>query len=244
MSHIEQSLVRNRLLALLDVDDFHQLSPHLQPVELPQRFELARAGTTIDYAYFLDSGIGSIVAESPEGQRVEAGLFGFDGFAPVTLLLESENNGFDIFMQLPGHGYRIEASVFGQQLAALPRFEKLLRRYVQTLTTQTAFTALSNAVHHIDERLARWLLMCHDRVEGDEIAITHEFLSLMLAVRRPSVTTALHVLEGNLFIKNLRGTIIIRDRDMLEAFAADVYGKPEEEYRRLIGRYGKSKTWG
>lgn len=113
--------------------------------------------------------------------------------------------------------------------------KKLLMRYLQTLTTQTAFTALSNAVHHIHERLARWILMCHDRVDGDEIAVTHEFLALMMAVRRPSVTTALHVLEGDLFIKNERGFIIMRDRPALEAFAADTYGKPEEEYRRLIG---------
>lgn len=100
---------------------------------------------------------------------------------------------------------------------------------------QTSYTALSNAVHPVDERLARWLLMCHDRVDGDELALTHEFLSLMLAVRRPSVTTALHVLEGNRFITAERGYITIRDRRRLEEFAGDAYGRPEAEYKRLIG---------
>jgi CRP-like cAMP-binding protein len=116
---------------------------------------------------------------------------------------------------------------------------KLLMKYMQTLSTQTSYTALSNAVHHVDERLARWLLMCHDRVDGDEFALTHEFLSLMLAVRRPSVTTALHVLEGNGFIRSVRGYITILDRAALETFAADAYGRPEEEYRRLIGAIGR-----
>lgn len=94
---------------------------------------------------------------------------------------------------------------------------------------------MSNAVHPIDERLARWLLMCHDRTIGNEMALTHEFLSIMLAVRRPSVTTALHVLEGNGFIQAERGYITVRDRHGLEDFARDSYGRPDAEYRRLIG---------
>jgi CRP-like cAMP-binding protein len=108
-------------------------------------------------------------------------------------------------------------------------------RFAQVQGVQTAFTALSNAVHPINERLARWLLMCHDRHDSDEIPLTHEFLSLMLAVRRPSVTTALHVLEGNRFIRAERGHVTIRNRTALEEFAGDGYGKPEAEYRRLIG---------
>jgi CRP-like cAMP-binding protein len=111
----------------------------------------------------------------------------------------------------------------------------LLLRYAQTLAIQTAYTALSNAVHQIDERLARWLLMCHDRVDGNDLALTHDFLSIMLAVRRPSVTTALHVLEGNGFIRSERGCIVVRNRAALEEFASDSYGAPEREYKRLIG---------
>jgi CRP-like cAMP-binding protein len=86
----------------------------------------------------------------------------------------------------------------------------------------------------VSERLARWLLMCHDRVQGNEIELTHEFLSLMLAVRRPSITTSLHILEGNGFIKAERGNITIRNRAALEEFAHDAYGKPEMAYRRLM----------
>ncbi|GJE04672.1 hypothetical protein GMJLKIPL_6637 [Methylobacterium isbiliense] len=111
----------------------------------------------------------------------------------------------------------------------------LLLRFAQVQGLQSNYTALSNAVHQINERLARWLLMCHDRSPSNEMALTHDYLALMLAVRRPSVTTTLHVLEGNGFIRTERGLITIRDRRGLEEFAQDAYGRPEAEYRRLIG---------
>ncbi|MBC7282942.1 Crp/Fnr family transcriptional regulator [Hoeflea sp.] len=235
MTGLDRSTVRNRLLLLVDEWESHRLIPLLEAVDLPKGFVLSHSKMPISHAYFLDSGIGSIVAESPEGQRAEAGLFGRDGFSPGALVFGSNSNSCDVLMQVGGHGYRIEADAFQEALEEMPIFKKLLLRYVHTLTTQTSFTALSNAVHHVDERLARWLLMCHDRVDGDEIALTHEFLSVMLAVRRPSVTTALHVLEGNHFIKNERGFIKIQNRKALEEFGFDSYGKPEEEYLRLIG---------
>lgn len=235
MTGLQQSAIRNRLLQLVSQDDFHRLAQHLEPVDLPNRFTMAEAGKPSHYAYFVGSGIASIVAESPEGQRTEAGLFGRDGWGPLSLLIEADSHPHDIFMQLPGDGYRIERAPFLAALAASPDLRRLLMTYMHTLSTQTAYTALSNGVHQIDERLARWLLMCHDRVDGDEIPLTHEFLSLMLAVRRPSVTTSLHVLEGNRFIRAERGFITIRNRAAMESFAADTYGRPEEEYHRLIG---------
>jgi CRP-like cAMP-binding protein len=101
-----------------------------------------------------------------------------------------------------------------------------------------SITVLANAHYPVDERLARWLLMCHDRWDGDVLPLTHEFMAVMLAVRRPSVTTALHVLEGNRFIRAERGCVTIRDRSALEEFAGDSYGPPEREYERLIGPLG------
>ena len=113
---------------------------------------------------------------------------------------------------------------------------KLLLRYVQAYSTQTTYTALSNAMHTVEERLARWLLMSHDRQDDDEILLTHDFLALMLGVRRPSVTIALHSLEGLGFIKATRGLIVVRKREELEEFAGAGYGVPEAEYERLIGQ--------
>ena len=120
-------------------------------------------------------------------------------------------------------------------LAASATLRTTLLRYAQALSVQVSFTALSNAVHQIDERLARWILVCDDRIASGELALTHQYLSVMLAVRRPSVTTALHVLEGNGLIRAARGLITIRDRAGLEDFAGDAYGKAEREYERLLG---------
>ncbi len=161
-------------------------------------------------------------------------MFGRDGMSPTAVALDGETSPFAIFMQVGGAGHRIRSTILVQLLEESAPLRKLLSRYAQSQLVQTAYTALSNSTHHIEERLARWILMCHDRTDGNEIALTHEFLSVMLAVRRPSVTTALHVLEGNGFILAERGLITIRNRAALEAFASDAYGIPEREYRRLV----------
>jgi hypothetical protein len=141
-------------------------------------------------------------------------------------------------VQVAGDGNRVEVGAFREALAQSPVLLGSLLRFVQVMFTQTSFTALSNVNQTIEERLARWLLMCHDRIDGDDIAITHEFLSIMLAVQRPSVTTALHMIEGHGFIRAKRGNITILDRDALIEFADGTYGAPEAEYLRLIGAFG------
>jgi CRP-like cAMP-binding protein len=214
----------------------------LEPVDLPRTFSLARLNAPIEHVYFPEAGIGSVIAVSPEGNKVESGLFGRDGFSPVQSLVGTSAQGHEIVMQVSGHGHRIDMGSFRQAMNASPAFTNLMMRYAQTLSTQVSFTSLSNALHHVDERLARWILMCHDRVDGDEIGLTHDYISIMLAVRRPSVTDALHVLEGNGFITSVRGRVIVRNRGALEKFAHDAYGRPEEEYRRLIGEMDVSPS--
>ncbi|HZF42768.1 MAG TPA: Crp/Fnr family transcriptional regulator [Sphingomonadaceae bacterium] len=235
---IDQSSVRNRLLAALSADDFARLAPHLQPATVERGDVLAALDAPIRFGWFLESAVGSIIAVSPDGHRVEAALFGRDGFGPASLARGVDREPFEILIQMPGAGFRIEAAALRDVLPRAPSLRTLLDLYLQALSTQTGYTALSNAVHQIDERCARWLLMMHDRVDGDDIQLTHEFLSLMLAVRRPSVTTALHVLEGRGLIRAERGWVTVRDRAGLEAFAADAYGRSETEYRRLLGAMG------
>ena len=130
---------------------------------------------------------------------------------------------------------RIRADDLCRAVAARASLHKHLLRFVQAFTIQTAQTALSNGCHVIEQRLARWLLMCHDRVDGDELATTHEFLSLMLGVRRAGVTLALQALEDRGLISTKRGQITVLNRAKLEAVAGDSYGVPEAEYARLIG---------
>jgi len=236
MPKIQQSHIRNRLLAHFSPEDFDRIAPHLEFAELPWRHAFTQPNEISEFSYFLESGIGSIVAPSPEGHSAEIGIFGRDGMTPIAIALKADSDPYSTFMQVAGSGYRIRSAELVAVIDECDAVKTLMGRYAQTQAVQSAYTALSNAVHQIDERLARWILMCHDRTDGNDISLTHEFLSIMLAVRRPSVTTALHVLEGNLLIRAERGVIIVRDRPALESFARDAYGTPEREYERLIGR--------
>lgn len=229
-----QDKVRNKLLSRLRGDAFATIAAALEPIELPRSFVFSNPDVPAEYGYFIESGIGSIVAITPEGQRSEVGIFGPEGMTPASLVLDTASTPYSIFMQIPGHGFRIRAEALRQAMAN-EGLRHLLSRYAYALSVQTSYTGLSNSVHHIDERLARWILMCHDRTSGDRIALTHEFLSVMLAVRRSSVTTALHVLEGKHLVYSERNLITVRDRRALELFAGDAYGVPEREYERLLG---------
>ena len=233
-----QSSVRNRLLSLMAAEDFDRLAPHLEFVQLPKGRVLSEPDAPIQHAHLLDSGLGSIVSVSPEGLEVKAGVFGRDGMTPTALLMGAETTSPRILIQIEDDAWRIARAPLMDAFDASPGLRRLLLRYAHTLVVQIGFTALSNAVHPIDERLARWILMCDDRSDGHELRLTHEFMSIMLAVRRPSVTTSLHVLEGNGFIRAERGRIIVRDRAALEHFAGDAYGKAEAVYREMLGPMG------
>jgi CRP-like cAMP-binding protein len=219
----------------MSAQDFALLASELKPVNLPKGFVLTEANQVVEKVYFPETSIGSVVATSPDGLECEAGLIGREGLLPFSVLLGSDASPHRIIIQVPNGGHSIGRLRFLDAFQASVTLRSLCLCFVQVMAVQCAFTALSNAVHPVDERLARWLLMCHDRTPSDDIPLTHEFMSLMLAVRRPSVTTSLHVLEGNGFIRSERGHITILNRKALEEFAGDAYGRPEAEYRRLIG---------
>ncbi len=235
MADVWQGRFRNNLLRRLPENSLERFAPQLEWVELPRSFQLSSPHQAMEHAYFFESGIASVVVRSPEGQHTEIGVIGRDGMCPTSTILDTDVDPFSVFMQMQGEAYRLPVSVLKTVLAEDRDVQGFFARYTQALAVQHAYTALSNVVHHIDERLARWILMCHDRADGADISLTHEFLSIMLAVRRPSVTTALHVLEGKKLIYSERGIVIVRDRAGLEAFARDAYGECEKEYERLIG---------
>lgn len=237
-----QKSVKNQLLRQMSCEDYALLQPALVPTDLPKEMTLGEPGKPFARAYFPNSGIGSIVALSPEGHRSEVGITGKEGMFGFALILGTDQTPHETFMQVAGAGYSIDAGALVSACQASQSLQAGLLRYVQTYSVQTSFTALSNATHSVEIRLARWLLMSHDRSEGDEVLLTHEFLSLMLAITRPSVTLALHVLEGEHLIRSKRGCVIIRDRAGLERLASDAYGSAEDEYERLVGplRHGGS----
>lgn len=234
MTQIDQATLHNRLLNGLTCEDFAALAPYLELVELPRRSVLTNVGKPSEYAWFIESGLASIIAATKDGIQTEIGLCGRDGMVDVATVLQAEHSPFTTFMQIGGHGYRVLAATLSEQIEARPTLRRRLLRYVQSQIVQTAFGTLANATHSVEERLARWLLMSLDRMDDPQVPLTHEFLSLMLAVRRPSVTVALHMLEGERWIRSTRGLITVIDRAGLEEFAGETYAAPARELKRLL----------
>ncbi|GEP04333.1 hypothetical protein MOX02_23710 [Methylobacterium oxalidis] len=152
------------------------------------------------------------------------------------LLLGSGTTPHEYFVQMAGEALRMEAQALCAAVERSPSLRRLLLRYVHTLMIQGAQTAYANAAINLEGRLARWLLMCHDRSDGDELVLTHEFLSMMLGVQRAGITLAIQNLEGAGRIRARRRRIQVLDREKLEALTNGSYGVPEAEYGRLIGR--------
>jgi CRP-like cAMP-binding protein len=226
---------RNRLLQLLSREDYQLVQSQLEPTIFKRSDILAEPNEPNLYVHFLESGLASQIAVTPENRRLEVGIYGRDGVGPTCNILGVDRAPHQIIVQVEGEGFRIAAKALLAALDQSPPFRALLMRYIQAFTVQTGYTALSNGSGVIGERLARWLLMCHDRIDGDDLAITHEFLGIMLGVRRSGVTDAIHLLEGVNIIRATRGNIRVLDREKLEETAGDSYGVPEAEYRRLIG---------
>lgn len=233
----------NTLLGALSSDDLELLKPHLDRVSLSRNQVLLVPNEPVEHVYFLEGGIASIVSDMSMSGRTEAGIFGREGVSATCLLLGTDRSPHEIFMQVDGStALRVATASY---LAAVKQSESLrltLLRYVQTVLVQSAQSTATNATHRIESRLARWLLMCHDRIDGDEIMLTHEFMGMMISADRSNVTVTLHILEGGGLIYSKRGRVIIRDREKLEDLAGDSYGVPEAEYRRLIGSFGRTAT--
>ena len=237
MSAAEQSSVKNLLLRALSTDDFRLLRPHLEPVELELRQVLSEPNEATPFVYFLESGLGSVLVGPERTTGVEIGIIGREGLIGSWVALGSDRSPHYCFMQLEGRGWRIAAEQLTRLMDASASLRRLLLLYVQTFLVQVASTAHANADFTVEERLARWILMCHDRADGDQIAITHDFLALMLGVRRPGVTVATHMLEGEHMIRAKRGLITVVDREKLRNKADASYGLAEAEYQQLIGEW-------
>jgi CRP-like cAMP-binding protein len=232
---IRQEAIGNRMLAALKPEDFELLQPFLDEAELPAHFIIARPRAKLDYIYFPESGIGAVMTVSPGNKSAEAGMFGSEGFVPTSTIIGDDFVPYLIEMHVAGRGYRVPVEAMRITTGASSSFQVPFIKYMHVFATQVAYTALANARFQVEQRLARWILMCHDRIRSNELNITHEYISTMLGVRRPSVTTALHVLEGNRLIRSSRGAIVVLNRKGLEDFAGGSYGIPEREFERLLG---------
>jgi CRP-like cAMP-binding protein len=187
---ISDTVFRNRLLSSLEPRIQNGLRPFVTLRDLHRGDVMAEAGAAISSLYFPDSGLGSVVAMSAT-KRLEVGVFGREGMCGISLLAGVERSPHNVFMQIPGKAWELTLEGYTSIIAPHAPSMALLRLYAHAFGVQVAETAFSNGLFSLDARLARWLLMCHDRIDGDAIAITHEFLSIMLGVHRPAVTIAL-----------------------------------------------------
>jgi len=169
------------------------------------------------------------------GEAAAVGQIGNEGMVGLPLLLGGDSDDLEAVVQSPGTALRLDAQAFQESLEQIPVLQTLLLRYALVHHGQVARTAACNGRHHIDQRLARWLLMTHDRSEGDEFPMTHEFLSMMLGVRRAGITVAAGTLQKASFIHYQRGRIEITDRPGLESVACECYGIVRRSQDRLLG---------
>ncbi|MBB3934100.1 helix-turn-helix domain-containing protein [Aureimonas phyllosphaerae] len=228
---------RNRILSTMAADHREALVPALERVELPNWTTLVEPDVDTRYVHFLDDGLASVVASSSSGeQQIEVGHIGFEGITGFHVVLGMARTPTHTFMQVAGSGWRLSTEDLYRAMSANEGLRLHLLRYVQTYQIQLSYSALANGRYTIPQRLARWLLMAHDRLGTDAMPLTHEFLALMLGVRRSGVTNELHVLEGEHIIRASRGRIEIRDRARLERLAGETYGVPEAAYEAVFGR--------
>ena len=231
---VSQDSVRNRLLRSMAAEDFALLRSHLTPVELTLRSIIETPGKPIESACFIESGICSIVVVGSNDEQSEVGHVGREGMSGRAILLGSRRPSNRMLIQVSGSALSIGAMPLLDAIERSRTLRDLLFRYIQTVDVQVAHTILAATRFNVHQRLARWLLMCHDRLDGHDLPLTHELLSLMLSVRRASVTQEIQVLEGLGAIKATRGNIRIVDRTRLINLTAGCYGIPEREYDKLI----------
>ena len=225
----------NQLLRQLSVEDAGLLRPALEPVQLDVGGVLHAPGQPVRHAYFIESGLISIVGANKNRRRMEVGMVGFEGMTSLETVLGGSVAVHEALVQSAGTAFRLSSANLLSAIAHSRSLHGILLRFAHAFMVQGNHAAIAAGRARIDERLSRGLLMWHDRIREDELFVTHEFLALLMGVRRQGVTVALHELEGKGLIRSVRNRVRIIDRAGLERTANGFYGVPEEEYRRLFG---------
>jgi CRP-like cAMP-binding protein len=224
----------NRILAALPSEEYDRLSPYLQPVSLPLGQILHMPEETIDYVYFPTSSLISLLAMLEGGETVEAGMIGSEGMAGISVVLGVESTTTQALVQGAGEALRMKAKTLRSFIKDGGPLHDLLLRYTHTIFAQIAQTAACNRVHSLNERLARWLLLTHDRTQRNNLDLTHEFAARMLGTRRAGVSVAASALREAGLIDYLRGQVVIRNRAGLEDASCECYGIVKAEFDRLF----------
>jgi CRP-like cAMP-binding protein len=227
--------LRNHLLALLKPADYERLLPDLQLVPLPFNQPIYEAGGVIDYVYFPTQGVISAVATMEDGTSVEVATIGNEGMAGLPVFIEAELSPNRLFVQVAGEAARMPADVLRRETKSESSLRRILHLYQTAFMAQLSQSVACNGLHSVLQRCCRWLLITHDRMEDVVVPLTHELLSIMLGVRRPSVTEVLQSLQEKGFVRYGRGRIEIVDRKGLEATSCECYQSVKNQYLRLLG---------
>ena len=225
----------NRLLGLLPPRDYERLRPHLHRVPLEYRQSLYRAHKPIGFVYFIETGVGSLVNTMANGQAAEVGTIGNEGVVGLPLVLGDDRAPTSVYVQVPGAGLRMKATLFKKELARSASMRTVMLHYAHAFFNQVAQSAACNQFHSMQQRCCRWLLMTHDRMQSDEFLLTQEFLAMMLGVQRTGVTAAAGALQRAGLIRYKRGNVTIIDRRGLMRRSCECYGVSKKEFDRLLG---------
>src|ERR1700723_2912949 len=223
-TNTEGKLVSSLILLSSPESDYSSLRPHLEYVSLPNHLVLHEAGGKLEFAYFPNRGLISLVVVMKDGKTAEAGIVGNEGFTGTLVAVGLSRSTLQTVVQITGDGFRVEAGALQNTLGSAPHLQLMLSRYVAIRGMQVAQTAACNRLHDIGQRLARWLLMTQDRVDSGSLPITHDFLATMLGTDRPSGSQGAGVLQKKKLIEYTRGAVKIVNRKKLENSACECYG--------------------
>ncbi|MCA1576172.1 MAG: Crp/Fnr family transcriptional regulator [Acidobacteria bacterium] len=216
-------LKNNRILNSLSDGEYQRLAPHLEKVDLRHAEVLYQQDGPVQYCYFPSNALISLLTQMSNGSVIEVGLIGNDGMSGIAALMGKETSPERAIVQVPNGGFRLRFSVVKEEFGRGGELQHLLLAYARRFMRQVAQTAACNASHTTEERLSRWLLMCQDRVNCDELKLTQEFIAEMLGTRRATVSVAAMVLQTDGYIKYNRGHIKIVDRPGLQSFTCECY---------------------
>ncbi len=228
------SLFRNWILSQLPEHEYRRLSPHLQIFDFDIEHVFYEAYAPIHDAYFVETGLVSVVSAMEDGHAIEVAIVANEGMIGVPILLGIDNIPCRYFAQVGGRALRIKTQVLQAEMSQCNVLRTLLQRYMATLITQLMQVSACNSLHSVSQRCTRWLLMYEDRLHTREHPLTHDFLARLLGVRRASVTEVLHPLKEQGLIDYKRGNISVLDRQRLEAFSCECYGVIARYYQDLL----------
>jgi CRP-like cAMP-binding protein len=232
---LEGSRCRNSLLTKLSAEKYELVRRSLHRVRLEVPQVLYAPNRPIDYAYFPESGMISVISTMSNGDSIEVGTIGREGMSGAVALMGAESTPYRYFIQADGEAHRIEIEHLRKLVEKHQELRDLILRYETTFLTQSMQCAACNGLHTVQQRCCRWLLMARDRSDSDEISLTHEFLALMLGVRRASVSEVLGPLQEEGLVSTSRGRITIVDRVGLEKGVCECYGMIVKQHNSVLG---------